>query len=99
LADIIDVWLLEDYITGCFYRIKKPLSLLLDCSILYRRRKMSDETERGKPFVRVRDGAGNDWLCPLETLVDPKDASEEELNSCVDDATVGRYAGDINIVD
>jgi hypothetical protein len=55
LADIIDVWLLEDYITGCFYRIKKPLSLLLDCSILYRRRKMSDETERGKPFVRVRD--------------------------------------------
>ena len=60
---------------------------------------MSDETERGKPFVRVRDGAGNDWLCPSEALVDPKDASEEELNSCVDDATVGRYAGDINIVD
>jgi hypothetical protein len=23
----------------------------------------------------------------------------EELNSCVDDATVGRYAGDIEIVD
>jgi hypothetical protein len=31
--------------------------------------------------------------------VDPKDASEEELNSCVDDATVGRYAGDIKVVD
>jgi hypothetical protein len=31
--------------------------------------------------------------------MDPEDASEEELNSCVDDATVGRYAGDIKVVD
>ena len=60
---------------------------------------MSDESVRGKPFVRVQDAAGNDWLCPLDALMDPKDASEEELNSCVDDATVGRYAGDIEIVD
>jgi hypothetical protein len=60
---------------------------------------MSDESVRGKPFVRVKDGAGNDWLCPLDSLVNPKDASEEELNSCVDDATVGRYAGDIKGVD
>jgi len=61
--------------------------------------KMSDESVRGKPFVRVKDAAGNDWLCPLDALMDPKDASEEELNSCVDDATVGRYAGDIKVVD
>jgi hypothetical protein len=61
--------------------------------------QMSDQTERGKPFVKVKDAAGNDWLCPLEALMDPKDASEEELNSCVDDATVGRYAGDIKMVD
>jgi hypothetical protein len=31
--------------------------------------------------------------------LDPKDASDEELNDCVDDATVGRYAGDIKVVD
>ena len=60
---------------------------------------MSDQTERGKPFVRVKDAAGNDWLCPLDALMDPKDASDKELNSCVDDATVGRYAGDIKIVE
>jgi len=60
---------------------------------------MSDQTDRGKPFVRVKDAAGNDWLCPLDALMDPKDAGEEELNNCVDDATVGRYAGDIKIVD
>ena len=60
---------------------------------------MADEIQRGKPFVRVKDGAGNDWLCPLDALKNPKDASEEELEHCVDDATVGRYAGDIDIVD
>jgi hypothetical protein len=62
-------------------------------------RKMSDESVRGKPFVKVKDAAGNDWLCPLDSLMDPEDASEDELNSCVDDATVGRYAGDIKVVD
>jgi hypothetical protein len=61
--------------------------------------KMSDETKRRENFVRVKDAAGNDWLCPLDALKDPKDASEEELNSCVDDATVGRYAGDIKVVE
>jgi hypothetical protein len=44
---------------------------------------MSDETERGKRFVRVKDAAGNDWLCPLDSLMNP----------------VGRYAGDIKVVD
>ena len=60
---------------------------------------MADENQRGKPFVRVKDTAGNDWLCPIDALKNPKDASEEELEHCVDDATVGRYAGDIDIVD
>ena len=60
---------------------------------------MSDESVRGKHFVKVKDAAGNDWLCPLDALMDPKDASDEAQNSCVDDATVGRYAGDIKVVD
>jgi hypothetical protein len=60
---------------------------------------MADEASRGKQFVKVTDGAGNDWLCPIDALKDPKDATEKELEHCVDDATVGRYAGDINVVD
>ena len=60
---------------------------------------MSDKSERGKSFVRVQDAAGNDWLCPIDTLLDPKDAREGELSGCLDDATVGRYAGDIEIED
>lgn len=59
---------------------------------------MSENT--GRPvYVRVKDGAGNDFLCPLEALKKPQEASEEELDSCVDDATVGRYASNIDIQD
>jgi len=57
------------------------------------------EKDRGKLYVRVTDRASNEFLCPLEALMDPKDVSEEELENCVDDATVGRYAGDIKVAD
>lgn len=50
-------------------------------------------------YVRVKDGAGNDFLCPLEALKTPKDATDEEIENCVDDATVGRYSSNINIRD
>ncbi len=48
--------------------------------------------------VRVKDQAGNDFICPIESLIDPEKATEEELENCVDDAVVGRYAGNIEIV-
>ena len=57
------------------------------------------ESERGKRFVRVKDGAGNKFLCPIDALKDPRDATEDELAECVDDATVGRYAGNIEVVE
>ena len=50
-------------------------------------------------FVRVKDGAGNEFLCPLEALKSTLEASDEELSNCVDDATVGRYASNINVED
>lgn len=50
-------------------------------------------------YVRVRDEAGHLFLCPLDALKDPKDATEEELENCVDSAVVGRYAGGIEVVD
>ena len=52
-----------------------------------------------KVYVRVKDGAGNLFLCPIEALKDPKDATEEELENCVDDGVVGRYAGEIKTVE
>lgn len=50
-------------------------------------------------YVRVKDQAGNDFICPIESLIDTKKATEEELKNCVDDATVGRYAGNVEVVE
>ena len=50
-------------------------------------------------YVRVQDSAGNAFACPLDMLRDPEDLTEEELEECVDVATIGRYAGNIDIVD
>jgi hypothetical protein len=57
------------------------------------------ENETKDVFVRVKDGAGNEFLCPLESLRSTREASEEELSNCVDDATVGRYASNIKVED
>jgi hypothetical protein len=57
------------------------------------------EFERGELFVRVKDRSGEEFVCPLKALRNPKDLTPEELEGCVDSATVGRYAGDIKIED
>ena len=55
--------------------------------------------DKGKQvYVKVKDFAGNEFVCPIEALKHPGEVSEEVLDNCVDDATVGRYAGNINIV-
>ena len=50
-------------------------------------------------FVKVKDMAGNEFVCPLNELRDVKNVSEEELESCFDGDVVGRYAGQLNIVE
>lgn len=50
-------------------------------------------------YVRVKDFAGNEFVCPIDSLKNPKDVSEDELENCVDDATVNRYSGNIKIVE
>ena len=55
--------------------------------------------EKKDLWVRVKDGAGNDFICPLDALKDPKTATEEELDNCVDNATAQRYSGNIKVVE
>jgi hypothetical protein len=50
-------------------------------------------------YVRIYDKSGNEFICSINALKDPKTASDEELDHCVDDATVGRYAGNIKIIE
>lgn len=32
-------------------------------------------------YVRVKDQTGNDFICPIESLIDPEKATEEELEN------------------
>jgi hypothetical protein len=56
------------------------------------------KTDTRSRYVRVKDGAGNLFVCPIDSLKHLDEVGEAELEACVDDATVGRYAGNIDIV-
>jgi hypothetical protein len=51
-------------------------------------------TKAVKPFVWVKDKKGNQFICPMDALKDPKKATKKELENCVDDAKMGVNIGD-----
>jgi hypothetical protein len=55
------------------------------------------EGKEEQVYVRVKDFAGNEFVCPIDALKGLKEVPEAVLDNCVDDATVGRYAGNIQI--
>ena len=57
---------------------------------------MTESAARGKRFVKVKDSSGNEWLCPLHAMKNVKDATQEELDDCVELDVVTRYAGEID---
>jgi len=59
---------------------------------------MTDQSKK-ESYVRVKDAKGNEFICSITALKDIKQATDDELTNCVDDATVGRYAGNIDIKD
>ena len=50
-------------------------------------------------FVKVKDMAGNEFVCPLNELKDASKISDAELENCFEGDVVGRYAGQLNIID
>jgi hypothetical protein len=46
-------------------------------------------------WVKVKDDAGNEFICPIDALKDRKSVTDKELDNCVEDAVAGRYAGNI----
>ena len=55
------------------------------------------EGKEAQVYVRVKDRAGNEFVCPIDALKGVKEVPEDILDTCVDDATVGRYSGNIAI--
>ena len=59
---------------------------------------MSDENNQDV-YVKVKDMAGNEFVCPLKELRDARKISDDELDNCFAGDVVGRYAGLLNIVE
>lgn len=49
-------------------------------------------------YLKVKDAAGNEYLCPLDALKNLKQATDEELANCVEADVVGRYSSDHEVV-
>ncbi len=57
------------------------------------------EKDKKDLWVKVKDDAGNEFICPIDALKDRKNATDEELENCVDDGVAGRYAGNLSRAD
>jgi hypothetical protein len=57
---------------------------------------MMSEKKKKDVWVRVKDEAGNEFICPIDALKDREAATTEELDECVDNAVTERYAGNLN---
>ena len=51
--------------------------------------------EQGKRFVKVKDSSGNEFSAPLEAFKKTSDATQEEIDDCVELDVVTHTAGDI----
>jgi hypothetical protein len=58
---------------------------------------MPDSAAGAPKYVKVKDSAGNEWLCPLKGLKSVKNATPEELNDCVELDVVTHTAGLIDV--
>lgn len=56
---------------------------------------MPEAKDVGKRFVKVKDQAGNVWLCSLEAMKKATEATAAELDDCVEWEGVTHTAGQI----
>lgn len=50
-------------------------------------------------YLKVKDAAGQEYLCPLDALKTLQQATAEDLANCVEAEVVGRYSSDHEVVD
>jgi len=48
-------------------------------------------------YVKLIDKNGNEYLCPIDAVKSRDAVSDQELDDCVENDVVGRYAGNIEI--
>ena len=55
---------------------------------------MAEETKTSWNYVWVKDKAGNEYVCSVDALKNPKKLSKDQLDNCIDDASRAVPVGD-----
>jgi hypothetical protein len=55
---------------------------------------MTEATKASWNYVWVKDRAGNEYACPIESLKTPDKMSDQEKEQCLDDASRALPVGD-----
>jgi len=50
-------------------------------------------------YVKYADENGEQYYCPITSIRDDEPESSRFLDDCVEASTVGRYSGNLNVVD
>ena len=50
-------------------------------------------------FGTFKDETGETYYCPLGGVSDNRIVSDEDFDNCVEASTVGRYSGNLNVID
>ena len=48
-------------------------------------------------YVPAKSSTGDNFFCPIDAIQNPSSISGDEINECVEEDVVERYAGNINI--
>ena len=56
--------------------------------------KMAEKDVHKQRFVWVKDKAGNEYVCRIDDLKDPKKVDKDDLKNCIDDASRAINIGD-----
>ena len=50
-------------------------------------------------YGKYKDEKGESYYCPMNLVADDHIVSEGELDDCVEVSTVGRYSGNLKVID
>ena len=48
-------------------------------------------------FVSVKDSKGEKFLCPIDAIQNSSSIHIDEIDDCIEEDVIGRYAGNVKI--
>lgn len=53
--------------------------------------------DNGDTYVLVKNSIGENYLCPINAIQNPSSIVNDEMDDCVEEDVIRRYAGNIKL--